>query len=132
MSYMQDPNMEEARKEIVAILQKRDLMGAVTISGKTRSGFFCEISPTWSCAKMEETPQGPAIRIKSKREDYASLAEQKQHVELTVNGFMGLLEVHKFIGQTLLGVITLIGKKMDIHSVSTDHRIQKIDPSQDK
>jgi len=131
MSYMQDPNMEEARKEIVAILQKRDLMGAVMIAGKTRSGFFHEISPTWSCAKMEDTPQGPAVRIKSKRTDYNSLAEQKEHVEATVNGFMGMLEVHKFIGQTLMGVIQMIGQKMDIHSVSTDHRIQKIDPSQE-
>lgn len=128
MSYMQDPNMEEARKKIVAVLKEHDLMGAVIFTGKERSGFFHELSPSWSCASLDETAEGVGIRIKSKREDYQSTEEQADSIRFTVGGLMGLLHVHQFIGQMLTAVVQLISTRMDISHVVYDQKIQKADP----
>lgn len=128
-SYMKDENMEAARLKIIAVLKEHDLMGAVCFAGKQRAGFFHEVSPTWSCARIEETPEGVGIRVKSKREDYESLEQQGEHVTSTVNGLLGMLHVNQHIGQMLTSLVTMIGTKMDIRSITHDERVQKIDPN---
>lgn len=112
--------------KIVAILKEHDLMGSVMIAGKERSGFFNEISPTWSCASVNEGPAGLEVRVRAKREDFASVEEQKACLAATVNGLMGLLHVHKFIGEMLLGMVKLISTKVDITSIATDERFQTV------
>lgn len=132
MSYMKCPNMEAARLKIVAILKEHDLMGTVMIAGKERSGFFQEVSPSWSCALAEETPEGVGIRVRCQKEDYASAAEQQTSLALTVNGIMGMLHVHQYIGEALTGIVQMIGRKFDFRSVTTDQHIQKARAVEDR
>lgn len=132
MSYMKCPNMEAARLKIVAILKEHDLMGTVMIAGKERCGFFQEVSPSWSCALAEETPEGVGIRVRCQKEDYASAAEQQTSLALTVNGIMGMLHVHQYIGETLTGIVQMIGRKFDFRSVTTDQHIQKARAVEDR
>lgn len=124
--YMADPAMEAARSEIIEVLKRHNLMGAVMICGEQRSGFFHELSPSWSCAFVDEQPDGSvSVRIKAKREDFDSLEHQKEIVSKTLGGLMGLLHVHRFVGQNLTGMLQLASQKFDIKQVSHDHRIQK-------
>ncbi len=131
MIYMKCPNMEAARLKIVAVLKEHDLMGAVMIAGQERSGFFQEVSPSWSCAIAEETPQGVGMRVKCRREDYPSEQAQEKTLALTINGLMGMMYVHQFIGQTLTGVMQMISRKVDIRSVVFDQCIQQAQAEED-
>jgi hypothetical protein len=124
--YMADPAMESARTEIIEVLKKHDLMGAVMICGKERSGFFHEVSPSWSCATVQDKPDGSVeVRIKAKREDFKSLDEQRDVVSKTIGGFMGLLHVHKFVGQNLSSLLNMISNKFEIKHMASDQRLQQ-------
>lgn len=131
MSYMKCSNMEAARVKIIAILKEHDLMGAVMIADQERSGFFQEVSPSWSCAIAEKTPQGVGIRVKCRREDYPSEQAQEKTLALTINGLMGMMHVHQFIGQTLAGVMQMISRRVDIRSVAFDQHIQQAEARED-
>lgn len=125
MHYMKEPAMEEARVKILAILKEHDLMGCVLIASKERSGFFQEVSPSWSCARTEITPDGEVgVRVLCKREDYPSAEAQQEQLEHTVNGLLGLLHVHEYIGQALTALVKMISQKVTITSVAKDGRIQ--------
>lgn len=125
MSYMKCPNMEAARLKIAAVLKEHDLMGAVLIASKERSGFFHELSPSWSCATVDESKPQVEVRVRCKREDFPSAEAQNQALALTVNGLMGLLHVHPYTEQMLSGIIRLIGQKVDFTSMASDERIQE-------
>lgn len=124
MSYMKCPNMEAARIKIAAILKEHDLMGAVILAGQERSGFFQEVSPSWSCAIAEETPEGVGIRVRCRAEDYPSAQVQHECLAKTVNAFMGMLHVHQYIKQTIEGLMLMISRKFQINSVSSDEHLQ--------
>ena len=101
-------------------------MGCVLIASQERSGFFQELSPSWSCARIEEQPDGQVgVRILSKREDYPSREAQEEKLSLTVNGLLGLLHVHHHIGEALTGIIEMISRKVTITSIAHDERIQQ-------
>jgi len=126
--YMREPNMEAARVKIIGILQEHKLMGCVMMSDEKRSGFFHEVSPPWSCAVIEDGPKGVELRVRSKREDYESLEQQIEHVTATVQGLMGMLHVHKFIGEMLTQLMMLISAKMEINFMAGDSVTQRIKP----
>lgn len=128
---MKCPNMEAARLKIVAVLKEHDLMGAVMIAGKKRSGFFQEVSPSWSCARVDESPAGVGVRVKCKREDYPSAEAQKRTLALTVGGIMGILGAHRYIGQFYTSLVQMISNKVEIHSVITDVTIQQAQAEED-
>ncbi len=117
--------MEQARLEIIAILEKHDLMGAVQICSRERSGFFYALSPSWSCIRFEESDQGISIRIRCKAEDYPTKEAQTETLTYTINGIMGLAEVHPMTGNTLSGIIQTIATKVNFTSIATDPNIQQ-------
>lgn len=124
--YMRDPNMQEAMDEIQAILKKRDIMGVFMIATEERAGWFQHLSPTWSAIMMEPQPDGSlGVRLRCKAADYGGDKEaQKKHLESTINGLSGILEVSFPILSTLR---TLFGKAiegMEVRSITHDVRTQ--------
>ncbi len=75
---------ERAAEEIKAILQNYDLAAMIVLQGPEELTFVNAISPSWSCARLnEETGE---LRIRAKREEFASREEQKRCVEATPGG----------------------------------------------
>lgn len=126
MIYMRDSNMEAARLKIMAVLKEHDLMGSVLICGKERSGFFSELSPSWSCASISEGLKGMELRIRAKKEDFPSKEVQQETLRATVHGIFGLHHVHANVGEMLKGLIQIIGKHMNVQSIAYDEQIQTV------
>jgi hypothetical protein len=57
-----------ARTEIEAIMQKHDLAGCVMLHTPGMGEFFYSVSPSYSCARVDE--QAGMMRLRSKLEDY--------------------------------------------------------------
>lgn len=74
--------------EIVGILQKYDMAGAVTVISKQRAMFRYQF-PTWSCITMEEG----ALRFRAKRADYPNAEVQHQAVELSAHIIMQMRDI---------------------------------------
>lgn len=119
--------MEAARAKIQAMLKEHDLMGCIIIAGKERAGFFSFLSPTWSVASIEEDADGQmGVLIKCLASDYPDQQAQLEHIASTVNGIMGLLHVHEFIGDLLKGMLKLFASKFNIQTVVDDANIQDL------
>ena len=65
-----------ARAEIEAILKKYDLGGVVVLHTPGMAEFFYDISPSYSCAWIDE--KAGAVRIRSKLDDYGGDAEAQR------------------------------------------------------
>lgn len=90
------PRPEEDARIVACVQEIRDALnrhqcaGLISISTEHRMEFVREIAPIWSCAWIERLPDGQfALRIKSKREDYASPEDQKKEVEATMGMIYG-------------------------------------------
>jgi hypothetical protein len=104
-----DTRYRECMAEIVAALKKYDMAGAITVVSKERCMFKYHF-PTWSVASIEPGPDGTGagIRLRSKREDFATKEAQKQASELTAHCIMQMRDV----AINTLGVTTEIAKVM--------------------
>jgi hypothetical protein len=70
----------ECMAEIVSVLQKYDMAGAITVVDKERAMFRYQF-PSWSCIVLGEDQ----LRFRAKREDYPSPEAQKQAIELSAH-----------------------------------------------
>ena len=73
----------ECMAEIMGVLKKYDMAGAITVVDQERCMFKYHF-PTWSVAYVE--PNG--IRLRSKREDFGSKEEQHRVSGLTAHVIM--------------------------------------------
>lgn len=71
-----DPKLKEAISEIVAICQKYDVAGFISLASKTHCEFRNQL-PTWSPVFFE----GENLRFRAKRVDYATKEEHAKAVE---------------------------------------------------
>jgi hypothetical protein len=74
----------ECMAEIVGVLKKYDMAGAVHIVDKDRAMFRYHF-PTWGVVSLEEGAGKTGIRFRSKREDFPSREAQKEAVELSTH-----------------------------------------------
>lgn len=82
---MTDKRYRECMAEIIGILQKYDMGGAITVISKERAMFKYHF-PTWSVARLEMNKDGSGrVEIESKKEDFPSLAAQHEANELTAH-----------------------------------------------
>jgi hypothetical protein len=110
-----DEKLKAPLAEIRAIIKKHDIGGLIILGSRTHTDFGFELSPSWSCAKLEQDDQGRAgIRFLSKLVDYPSRAEQKKHIEATTGLLMGLLHVLTRNKDDLETVIAALGSRFDI------------------
>lgn len=66
-----------ARTEIEAVLKKHDLAGAVVLHTPGMSEFFYDISPSYSCVRIDEAAK--TVHVKSKLADYGGDAVAQLH-----------------------------------------------------
>lgn len=78
----------ECMAEIMAVLKRYDMAGAVTVVDQERCMFKYHF-PSWSVAYVE--PNG--IRLRSKREDFGTKEEQRRASELTAHCIMQIRDV---------------------------------------
>lgn len=122
---MKDPDMQAASDEISAVLRKYDLMGVVLLSGKERTGWNIEISPSWSCVRPAPAEEGAVgFRIRSKREDYPTKNEQEHVLAETIGGIMGMLSNSRFVNESLSNLMGAVSQKVQIDHVNHDPNIR--------
>jgi hypothetical protein len=111
---MPDTKLKDAAKEIQAILEKYDIAGIIHLSSPTHLEYLYFLSPTWSCASMEETEDGVGIRFKSKLADFPSVEDQKKCAEATIGTFFGFHHLSKEAEERMFHLIKMIGGHYDI------------------
>lgn len=78
-----DKRYRECMAEIIGVLRKYDMAGAITVVSKERA-MFRYFFPTWSCVQLTDEQ----LRIRSKREDYPSAEAMQRTNELTAHIIM--------------------------------------------
>jgi hypothetical protein len=90
--------------EIIEVLKKYDMAGAITVVSKDRA-MFKHHFPTWSLVQLEER----GIRFRSKREDFPSAEAQKEATELSAHIVMQTRD----IAANTFTVMDKIGKVLE-------------------
>lgn len=103
MSSPGEKRYRECMAEIIGVLKKYDMAGAVTVVDKDRCMFKYHF-PTWSVI----TIGADHIRFRSKREDFPSLEAQKQACELSAHIVMQMRDV----ATNTFGIMEHIGRQL--------------------
>ena len=77
---IKDKRYWECMAEIIGVLKKYDMAGAVTVISQERAAFKYHF-PTWGCISMTETE----LRFKAKQADYPSKEAHHRAVELSTH-----------------------------------------------
>lgn len=80
---MKGKRYRDCMAEIMGVLKKYDMAGAITVVDKERCMFKYHF-PTWSVATVDLK----GVRLKSKREDFPSIEAQREASELTAHCIM--------------------------------------------
>jgi hypothetical protein len=119
---MTDKRYRECMTEIVAVLKKYDMAGAVTVVSTERAMFKYHF-PTWSCITFE----GEGLRFRAKRADYPSAEAQREAVELSAHIIMQMRDI---AAQTFT-MCQSVGKALE-EKVGLEHKpFQDFDPEHD-
>ncbi len=82
-------DLKAAAEEIKAIVRKYDLAAMIVLQNQKAVEYVREISPSWSCAKFEQHPDGYGIRIQAKRASFPSIEAHIKCIAETTGMFMG-------------------------------------------
>jgi hypothetical protein len=108
---MSETSHRECIAEIMGVLKKHDMAGAITVISKERAAFRYHF-PTWSVVKLQEAPDGGlAVRIKSKAADFASREAQNTANELSAH----IVYQMRDIATNTYGMCTKVAEKMNEH-----------------
>jgi len=104
-------------EEIKAVLNKYDIAGLVIIQSATHAEWLNHISPTWSCARLENVEgDGDAvcIRVRALRKDYPTKEAHIQTVAATSGMVIGFADCARKLAENMDGVAEMIGKQIGI------------------
>lgn len=104
---MADPKLKEAMSEIMAVLNKHDIAGQISLVSKTHSEFRCKLDPSWSCARMEMARQGFAVRFKATKESIPDKTLRDEFVSLTMHM---ILQIRDLAAQNFKAFDELVGQ----------------------
>lgn len=106
---MSEASHRECIAEILGVLKKYDMAGAITVISKERAAFRYHF-PTWSVVKLQEAPDGGlAVRIKSKAADFPSREAQHRANELSAH----IVYQMRDIATNTYGMCTMVAEKMN-------------------
>jgi hypothetical protein len=111
----QTEQLKLAIGEIRLILQKYDCAAVIALQSPDRSEYSYELSPSW-CA-MTLSPEG-FLHVRCKTKDYASQAEQKRALEITVGTLAGFEALAQKLQEDMQKILVAIGGKMTIEHIS--------------
>lgn len=107
--------------EISQVLAKHDMAGLFVVANKTHCDWRMEISPSWSCAWIENDNIGHClIRIKSNLADYPDKHAQKLCQERTIGTFVTFGDTLDRLRQNVNRLLMVISKHIDFLGKSTN------------
>lgn len=109
MKPLYDPKLRDAAEEFKAICKKYDCIGVVLFVSPTNSEFVNNIHASWSAMSIE--PDNHSVRIRCKREDFASHEDQKKVVDATSHALTSIYEWTRLANQDFFKVICLVREK---------------------
>lgn len=109
---MSDPILKAAAEEIKAVLRKHDIAGVLMLQSKTHGEWVCEISPSWSAAKLERSDGDVLLRVRCKREDFPSKEAQQECLAHTVGMLMSFITFGGKLGEDFTRMIALISQQV--------------------
>jgi hypothetical protein len=117
-----DPRLKAAMSEIQEVLQRYDIGAAVALVSPTHSEYAYEL-PSWSVLRWEDPGDGQVgLRLRSKREDFATRESQRAVTDATVH----LVEQLRLIGgqtfEMFHQVMELCEQQFDITRTPRRHR----------
>lgn len=106
-----DPELKKAMLEVQDILRKYDCAASIILISPTHSEFLYHVETSWSVMKME----GPGyIRFKSKKDDFATKADQHAATEASVHMLTTFLQFGRKSASIFGGLIEQLGHHMKI------------------
>ena len=85
---IKDKRYWECMAEIIGVLKKYDMAGAVTVISQERAAFKYHF-PTWGCISMTETE----LRFKAKKADYPNEEAWLRTVELSTHIILQMRDI---------------------------------------
>jgi hypothetical protein len=121
---MSETSHRECIAEIMGVLKKHDMAGAITVISKERAAFRYHF-PTWSVVKLQEAPDGGlAVRIKSKAADFPSREAQNTANELSAH----IVYQTRDIAMNTYGMCTMVAETMSRTGTVTHTPNSDFDP----
>jgi hypothetical protein len=109
-----DPKLKKAMNEIMDVLNKYDINGSIVLHSPGFGEHFMKVDASYSCAKVEQTIKGPAIRIKAK-------SDEIKRMEDTVNSIVIMNDLMDYHQNICHGVMDALSKKLDIDNSESGH-----------
>jgi hypothetical protein len=116
---MNDKRYRDCMAEIVGILKKYDMAGAITVVDKERAMFRYQF-PTWSCIAFGDEQ----LRFKAKFEDYPSEEAQRQAIELSIHIILQMRDIAAQTHGVMGKITTMLAQKFEIEH----HSFEDFDP----
>jgi len=107
---MPDPKLQAAMEEIKAVLTKHDIAGIILLESQKYAEYYYELSPTWSCAKIE----GDQLHIRAKREHFPSDVAQAKCLTETIGMIVGFGDMTARTLDAVTKTIKMIGEHFDV------------------
>jgi hypothetical protein len=121
---MSETSHRECIAEIMGVLKKYDMAGAITVISKERAAFRYHF-PSWSVVRLQEAPDGGlAVRIKSKAADFPSREAQHKANELSAH----IVYQMRDVATNTYGMCTIVAEKMNEHLDVTHTPHSDFDP----
>jgi len=118
---MPDPRLKAAMAEIQAIIKRYDIAAVVNLVSQSHLEFLYEISPSWSCSKVEPQPDGAyVVRIRALSGDFPNPAAQKKCLEDTSGMFICLREQADRTSAEFKMLIDALAAKFHIEHMTKD------------
>lgn len=115
-----DPKLQLVAEEIKAICRKHDIAAIMTLVNESASEIVRELTPTWSCARIEEHQGKAVIRVRCIREDFPSKAAQKHCLEQTIGMLIAFEHHASRDADGMRQMIQMLGQKVEIQSILKD------------
>jgi hypothetical protein len=109
-----DPKLKNAMKDIKAILDKYDINGSIVLHSPGFGEHFMKVDASYSCAKIEPSPQGLQFKIKAKKEEL-------QKIEDTVNTIIIIDDLISYHQDVCLQVMKSVKQTLEIDAQKGDH-----------
>lgn len=113
------PKLKKAMEEIKEILQKHDIAATVTLHTEGHAEYLNHITPSYSCAKMDE--QTGRFELRARKIHYSNEAERQNKLMATANMLSLLSEVTAKNATYLTRASRLVDKILQAEHFDSGH-----------
>jgi hypothetical protein len=109
-----DHKMKLATTEIVGVMKKYDLCGALFLTDPEQVSHYVKLDASWTCT----TYDGQQARILLKADMYPSKETQNKCISESAGTVMGLIDTMKAVEENLTIVAEMIGKHVPFNHMT--------------